>query len=327
MSSPPILRSKALAPAEVDGALREWGGFSIEVDEGELPWPQAIAAARDLFGHPRATKADLAIERSAHFRGWSEMHNERDWREQLHLGRERPDSGRSPDFLGLEGPNLWPTDLEFRRAMSGYIDATAALAETILARLAEALHLDDAPFAGIGGDGYLVMKLIGYHPQASSAGSRPGVAPHVDFSWLTLTLQDSPGLEVRAPGGRWTLIEPRPGVLWVHAGELLQFATGGRYQAAPHRVINHSLDRMRVSIPLFVNPPLDAEVPVFARPPTPLEIDPAASREHVHRVLTPSVPAVPFHFGEAEWRRKGLGQWCATCVPESPTSISPLDES
>jgi hypothetical protein len=244
------------------------------------------------------------------------MHNNRDWREQLHLGRERPASGPSPAFLRLEGPNLWPPDLDFRRTISSYMDATAALGETVLKRLSEALHLDDTPFAGMDGDGYLVMKLIAYHPQTSSTVSRAGVAPHVDFSWLTLTLQDSPGLEVRAPTGGWTLIEPRQGSLWVHAGELLQFATGGRYQAVSHRVINHSIERTRISIPLFMNPPLDAHVPVFVRPPSRSAVHPEVSPEHVHRVLRPSVPGDPFHFGEAEWRRKGLGRWCADCVPE-----------
>ena len=318
MTSPPSIKHRALSSAEVDGALREWGGFSIEVGEGELPWRQAIAAARGLFERPRAAKAHLAIERSSHFRGWSEMHNDRDWREQLHLGRERPDSGQSPPFLRLEGPNLWPPDREFRRAISVYMDAAAALGETILERIAEALNLDAAAFAGIGRDGYLVMKLIGYHPQTSAETSRPGVAPHVDFSWLTLTFQDSPGLEVRTPNGHWMLIEPRQGSLWVHAGELLQFATGGRYEAAPHRVINHSIDRTRISIPLFINPPINSDVPIFAGPQSSSGVGANVAEEHIHRVLPPGGPAITFHFGEAEWRRKGLGRWCAACVPAAP---------
>jgi isopenicillin N synthase-like dioxygenase len=316
VNRPPVLRSKDLSPVDADRALQQWGGFLLEIDEGELPWREAMAAAGDLFGRPRAAKADLAIERSAHFRGWSEMHNQRDWREQLHLGRDRPAADHSLAFQRLEGPNLWPADADFRRAVGGYLEATAALGEKVLACLWKALDVDDAAFEGLGRDGYLVMKLIGYHPQDATVPSRPGVAPHVDFSWLTLTLQDSPGLEVRGPGDRWTLIEPRDGTLWVHGGELLQFASGGRYPAAPHRVINQSVDRMRISIPLFLNPPLEGWVPMLAQPSSP-PTDAAASPEHVHRVLTPGTPPVPFHFGEAEWQRKGLGRWCATCVPAS----------
>jgi isopenicillin N synthase-like dioxygenase len=240
------------------------------------------------------------------------MHNERDWREQLHLGRERAAAGATPVFRRLEGPNLWPADPAWRRVIAGYGDAVTALGEAILGAAARALRLDDDPFAGVGRDGYLVMKLIGYHPQASAASVRPGVAPHVDFSWLTLTLQDSPGLEVRAPGGGWTLIAPRSGTLWVHAGELLEHATRGRYRAAPHRVINQSIERTRVSIPIFLNPPLDAYVPVLVAQDMD---DGEPDGEHVHRVLLPDAPAAPFHFGESEWRRKGLGGWCAVCAP------------
>jgi isopenicillin N synthase-like dioxygenase len=324
LKSPPIVRSSELFSGDLDSALREWGGFLLETTEGELPWRGALAAARDLFGRPHAAKADLTIERSLHFRGWSEMHTERDWREQLHLGRQLPVAGQLPAFLRLEGPNLSPPDLEWRRAIYGYMDAAAALGERVLVRLAEAIDLAEGPFAGIGRDGYLVMKLIGYHPQPSSVARRSGVAPHVDFSWLTLTLQESPGLEVLTSSGCWSQIEPHHATLWVHAGELLQFATGGRYQAVAHRVVNHSLDRMRISIPLFVNPPLESYVPIFPQGLSSAAVGQASQSEHIHRVLPPDGPAVSFHFGEAEWQRKGLGHWCAACKTGHDTNLLEL---
>jgi hypothetical protein len=37
--------------------------------------------------------------------------------------------------------------------------------------------------------------------------------------------------------------------------------------------------------------------------------------DHVHCVLDPAVAPRPFHFGEAEWRRKGRGGWCFACCP------------
>ena len=65
------------------------------------------------------------------------------------------------------------------------MNAAARLGEVILGLIpAQALVVDSNPFAGVGTDGYLVMKLIGYHPQASVEAARPGVAAHVDFSWL-----------------------------------------------------------------------------------------------------------------------------------------------
>jgi isopenicillin N synthase-like dioxygenase len=320
MLTPPLLRSDQLGPAEIDEALLRWRGFLLEPREGELPWRAALAAADELFALPRDAKRSLAMERSPHFRGWSEMHNERDWREQIHLGRESPPAGTWPPFLRLEGPNLEPPDPAWRAAVRAYMDAAAHLGETILCRVAQALGLPPDGFENLGRDGYLLLKMIHYHPRARDAAPRSGVAAHVDFSWLTLTLESRHGLSVRRPNGTWFAVEPPEGCLWVHVGELLQFATDGHYQAAPHRVVNRAIDRSRVSIPLFLNPPLDDEVRVLARARIPAASERSSEMsesEHVHRVLVPESMAKPFHFGAAEWRRKGLGGWCATCAPPS----------
>jgi len=102
--------------------------------------------------------------------------------------------------------------------------------------------------------------------------------------------------------------------------------TNDIYVSTPHRVLNPSTSRTRVSIPVFINPPLDAWVPVLADPPS-LDAPTASSRldstEHVHRVLAPAPKRVAFHFGHAEWQRKGLGRWCfACCPPLAPTGVA-----
>jgi isopenicillin N synthase-like dioxygenase len=310
--TPPVLHEAELDAAALEAAVREWGGCFVEPTCGPDLLARTLEASRWFFALPRAAKAAVAIERSPHFRGWSEMHNERDWREQLHLGRERPAADGGPAFRRLEGPNLWPNDATWRALLSRYTGVAAALGERILRRIAGRLGVDPACLGAVGSDGYLVAKLIGYHAQRAAGGVRSGVAPHVDFSWVTITLQDSPGLEVRRPDGAWTTVDVRPGAVWVHPGELLAHATQGRYPATPHRVVNRSRTRLRVSVPLFVNPPLDAVVPLFADGVVPAAAD-AAPDEHVHRVLAPAARRAPFHFGAAEWRRKGLGGWCHAC--------------
>ena len=51
------------------------------------------------------------------------------------------------------------------------------------------------------------------------------VAPHMDFSSITLFLQDhTGGLEVRTGGGEW---------LEVNVGKIVEFASRGRYRAMP----------------------------------------------------------------------------------------------
>jgi isopenicillin N synthase-like dioxygenase len=311
----PVLRADGLAAGGVGRALRDSGGFllSPSVDPGLCA--RAVAAAHAFFALPAQVKAATAIERSPHFRGWSEMHNERDWREQIHLGRERPPAGDQPPYRRLEGPNLWPPDDAWRAVITAYLDAVAALGERILACAAEDLGLATSPFAGVGRDGYLLLKLIGYHPQPAAHVQRPGVAAHVDFSWITLTLQDSPGLQIRRPDGGWASVDPLAGGLWVHTGELLQLASGGAYLATPHRVVNPSVARTRVSLPLFLNPALGDVVGPLAPVAAGASAEDVAGSSHVHRVLDPSAAPRPFHFGEAEWRRKGRNGWCHACAP------------
>ena len=60
----------------------------------------------------------------------------------------------------------------------------------------------------------------------------------MDFSWITLFLQDDTGgLEVRTGGGEW---------LDVNVGKILEFASRGRYRAMPDRVVNRWSKRSRV---------------------------------------------------------------------------------
>lgn len=310
-----VLSADDHRPGDVGHALRERGGLLLHPSiDGDL-CAKAVKAAHDFFRLPASVKAATSIERSPHFRGWSEMHNERDWREQIHFGRERG-CGDGPPFMRLEGPNQWPPDASWRAVITAYLDRVAAVGERLLGCAAADLGLPADSFAGVGQDGYVLLKLIGYHPQPSVEAQRPGVAAHVDFSWLTLTLQDAPGLEIQEPNGDWIEIDVVPGSLWVHPGELLQVASGGAYTATPHRVINRSFDRTRVSLPLFLNPPLSGWVRSLVPGATA-----NVSREaaHIHRVLDPRVPVEPFHFGEAEWRRKGLNGWCHVCAPPRAT--------
>jgi isopenicillin N synthase-like dioxygenase len=132
----------------------------------------------------------------------------------------------------------------------------------------------------------------------------------VDLSWITLLLQDDVGgLEVRTVEGEWIPVEPVPGTLVVNIGEILQFVSGGLYAATPHRVVNPSRDRSRISIPFFLNPALDSRIEPWPCPTSCLTVDP----EHVHRVFDVN-RREPFLFGEEEWKRKGMNVWCKDCV-------------
>jgi len=321
-----IFQAEDLDAHAVERALVEHGGFLLEAASVRELTPPLIDEARAFFALPRGEKQRVAIERSAHFRGWSEMHNARDWREQLHFGRERPVATRGSAHDALEGPNLWPESSTFRAALLAYLTSTADLGEKLLRTIAQAAGLPETAWARTAHDGYALLKLIAYHPQPAqeAAAPRAGVAAHVDFSWLTATWQDHPGLEIRTPRGEWRLVPPHPDGLWVHPGEILEHATRGRYSATPHRVTNHSTERTRLSMPFFVNPPLAAMVPALEPRGDPMRSH-ATSPDpvHVHRVLSRGGPYLPLHFGQAEWRRKGQNRWCSICT--EPIESEPIE--
>lgn len=264
----------------------------------------AVEDARTFFALPDEAKRALAIEASPHFRGYSVMHNDRDWREQIHLGREEPAPGVAPSHNALRGPNPWPQDSDWRLRMIQLMNDLERAARDILIAItgdAALLPKEESP--------YLLLKLIHYQ-QTPHAQPRSGVAPHVDFSWITLLLQDTAGgLEVRHAGGEWIPVPAMPGVIPVNVGEILEFATRGRYAATPHRVLTRG--GSRISLPFFLNPSLNRRVEAQTLPSAFKREAPG--EEHVHRVF--SEPRLDsFIFGEQEWRRKGLGVYCGDCI-------------
>ncbi len=291
---------------------------------------QVISKAREFFLLQLADKSKVHIRLSPHFRGYSEMKNERDWREQVHFGLEEPVACQELsdlEYRKLQGPNLWLSQLgeDWKDTMLSFLDAVASLSQTILSALAWALGLPENYFTVLSDEPpYLLMKLIAYHPQMTKQISHVGVAPHCDWSWITFLLQDEiGGLQTKLPNGIWADAKPIPNTFFVNLGELLEILTGGYLKATPHHVINQSSVRSRISVPIFINPALTARitpVPISQkyciRPHNPSYVD----HEHIHRVSHPFKQVQPFVFGDSEWQRKGQGCWCYEEACYSPNS-------
>lgn len=321
----PVFDLAAATPSALLAAFQQHG--AVLLHDASVPLgvcERMLADLRWLFALPDAAKAALAIAHSAHFRGHSRMQNERDHREQVHFGREHAavagERLAMAPHLGLQGPNLWPDDPGFRARTMGYVEAVARVGVRLLHKLATVLELDATGWLGV--DPYVLAKGIGYHAQPHRTAALRGVAAHLDFSLVTLTLQDDVGgLELRRPDGRWSAVPSRPATWLVNVGELLQYASGNRLVATPHRVVNPSLVRTRCSLPVFVNPSLAT---VLRRPAHGPGVGPEGGKvdepvgpagdEHVHAVLDPEDPPAELPFGPAEWRRKGENVWCRRCV-------------
>lgn len=316
----PVVDVATIAPQALLAAFAEHG--AVLATDPAVPRAACDTMLDDLrwlFARSDADKAAFAIARSPHFRGHSRMHNERDHREQIHVGRERAPATAAQLAEGphwrLQGPNLWPDDAEFRRRTLAYVDAVEGVGIRLLHTLGRALGLDAA--AWLGDDPYVLGKGIGYHAQPHAGAALRGVAAHLDFSLLTLTLQDDVGgLEVQRPDGRWLAVRSLPAAWLVNVGELLQYVSGNQLVATPHRVVNPSRERTRCSFPVFVNPALDC---VLRRP---LQVvscatnPPPGDAGHVHAVLAAQQPPARLPFGPAEWRRKGENVWCRACCAE-----------
>ncbi|HEX2887453.1 isopenicillin N synthase family dioxygenase [Vineibacter terrae] len=298
-------------------ASRDVGAFRL----AGVPFCRDAAfLARRFFALDAAARRQLKIARSAHFRGFSVMHSERDWREQVHFAHERPARASGQAWDRLEGPNLWPPDPALRRDVLALLCGAEHIGRLLLASLGQAIGASPDAFGAASDDAYTLLKLIRYHAQPGKDERRRGVAAHCDFSWLTLLFQDAVGgLQVMDRDGRWIDVPAAPDLVVVNIGELLQFATWGDLFAAPHRVVNPSRSRERLSVPVFINPPLAHTVwRVGRQPAAPSWPDSA----HVHRVLPLAQVAdaviEQLHFGALEWRRKGENIWCAECCAAAP---------
>lgn len=296
-------------------------------------------------------KFEISAKKSPHHRGYGLLKNYRDWREQIHFGVEADAryGEELAEFWGLWGPNLWPSSAQcdLKQVTLEYLDAVESLSRTMLALIAGKLGRNSDFFTARMKDRpYLLMKTMSYLPQEGmsriasrlpesgdqdvpcdvTADQHMGVTAHCDWSWLTFLLQDDVGgLEAQDQSGNWHKVHPMEGSLIVNTGELLEIETGGLLRSSPHRVINSSIDRQRFSVPVFINPALDAEiVPVgsfSAFDTNDFSFTDCSwiagqmsfqsnDERHVHKVIKPGAKLNPFLFGESEWDRKAKGVWC-----------------
>jgi isopenicillin N synthase-like dioxygenase len=65
------------------------------------------------------------------------------------------------------------------------------------------------------------------------------VPEHADSGLITLLYYDLPSLEILDPAaGNWEVVQPRPGLQACYIGKHFAKASGGRFKAAAHRVVN-----------------------------------------------------------------------------------------
>jgi isopenicillin N synthase-like dioxygenase len=238
---------------------------------------EVMAQARAFFALPLADRLQIENIDSPHFRGYSQVGTERtagaaDQRDQIDIGPEREALATIPadkPYLGLVGPNLWPSALPtLKPAVLRWLEEAGRVSREVLRALAAALGQADTYFDGwFDDEAHTHLKVVHY-PGRERAGSDQGVGAHKDYGWLALLLQDDlGGLQVEGKDGSWIEAVPVPGAFVVNIGHMLEVATRGYLRATRHRVVTPAEGRDRYSIPVFLGPRLDAVVAPLQLPP------------------------------------------------------------
>lgn len=202
----------------------------------------------------------------------------------LGSGRNPPAGADAVTRMLLE-PNVWPREEllpGWRAVVQQHYDQIEHVSRLVMSGLASYLGLDAAyfdPYFG-GGSSTLRFLLSPYRPDltpdnvderlravVNGKTVRLGTGAHRDSGVLTLLWQEG-SLQAQDPDGDWLDAPTQPRALNVNFGDVMDFWTGGRLQATPHRVI--AVERDRYSIPFFFEPNVDAMIaPIPGAPPRP----------------------------------------------------------
>ncbi|KAH7568653.1 hypothetical protein JRO89_XS06G0028400 [Xanthoceras sorbifolium] len=111
-----------------------------------------------------------------------------------------------------------------------------------------------------------------YYPACPEPEQVIGLAPHSDFSGLTILLEvnDVQGLQIKKDG-MWIPVKSLPDAFIINIGDTFEILSNGTYRSIEHRATVNSL-KERMSIATFCSPSLDGEIgpaPSLVTPETP----------------------------------------------------------
>ncbi len=158
--------------------------------------------------------------------------------------------------------NLWlpeETLAGFRAAVEQYSAQITDVALRLLPVYARALDLEPDFFAPAFEHPFSRLRLTHYpsNPTSDEDLGSYGIPPHVDTTFITLLLPDSPGLVIYSQlRDEWILVPLLPGAFIVNAGELLRQWSNDRVLRTRH-FANNTTDASRYSVPFFFNATAD----------------------------------------------------------------------
>ncbi|MFI9640476.1 isopenicillin N synthase family dioxygenase [Micromonospora sp. NPDC051925] len=311
------------AVAAVRQATRQIGLFYLDLrpEIGAETFEDLFVETRRFFHAPDEVKSAISVRHSPHYRGFVAPREEstngtEDLKESWEFGREAipPADAEPQDWFVMYGGNQWPDPTHlpgFRPAVDRYTGWVSQVGRTVVQALARSMGQHDVlgkPDSAFGEDLHWFSRLIYYRDSDEYRGEDVRLGEHTDSGMLTVSIQDSDGLEVRTQDGEWLLVSPPPGACVVFTGELMGLWSGGYYPACRHRVHTDNLRGDRVSVITFFIPELGSVL----RPIDPTQAAAAEGTDVVVAVaadnpwLRPGEKGdavEPFVVGEREWAR------------------------
>ncbi|GAB2299074.1 hypothetical protein Dimus_033145 [Dionaea muscipula] len=183
-----------------------------------------------------------------------------DWADRFYMVTN-PSYMRKPHLL----PQLSPS---FREALEGYMSELQELARRLILLIAESLKIDEEKIMEMFKDGMQSVRMT-YYPPCPKPELVMGLKPHSDGSFITILHQVNgvDGLQVKKDGS-WIPVNFIPDSLVVNLGDILEILSNGLYKSCEHRAMVNSV-KERISIGMFFNPNLDADVGPLASLITP----------------------------------------------------------
>ncbi|CAD6443236.1 8854935a-f71e-42d7-9794-25ce5f00dcd3 [Sclerotinia trifoliorum] len=227
---------------------------------------------------PQSSKDAIHVQNSDQFRGYEPASyssvNEfttKETKEAFNWGYEYglDPTGGDGKYVELDGTsaggkNQWPNESEipgFYEGIADYYGRILQLCKHLFRLFALSLSLPEDYFDPLvthpGGIGRLIKYRPSSNPKPLSSLNEEeeeeelGLGAHSDYECFTLLLQDeTPGLEVLSPDGKWVSAEPIEGGIVVNVADFLMRWTNGLYKSTIHRVVNRTA-KTRYSVPLF----------------------------------------------------------------------------
>eukprot|EP01100_Stratorugosa_tubuloviscum_P000353 TRINITY_DN1076_c0_g2_i1.p1 TRINITY_DN1076_c0_g2~~TRINITY_DN1076_c0_g2_i1.p1 ORF type:complete len:369 (+),score=169.73 TRINITY_DN1076_c0_g2_i1:56-1162(+) len=276
------LESLELIAQQIGNACREVGFFYIinhGVDNQSIS--KLFSLGHQFFEQSIELKNSINMKNNPIFRGYFEVGGELtslrpDHKEGLYFGAELDSThplviAKTP----MHGPNLWPTQLEFKEfpnVVLNYMSELTKLGHILMTGIGLSLGLKHDFFSKcFTSEPFTPFRLF-YYPSDpigthEDGIERWGVGKHTDYGVLTILAQDNVGgLQVQNRKGDWIEAPPVPNSFIVNIGDMLEIWVKGYYTATPHRVKNIRSEKNRLSVPFFFDPPFDALI-------TPLDLN------------------------------------------------------